>query len=1171
MPEIDNLSISITANAQKANAAIDNLITKLDRLATSLGKVDGSNLSVLANGVNRLGTAMQTMSTVKTADFTRLANNLQKINAIDVSGLSSVSANINHISTAFNNMGKVSSNALAIGDLAKNIAKLGNKSVQNAVANIPQLATALNGLMTTLSKSPAVSQNIIQMTNALANLSSQGSRVGSSSRSIVRGMNNTSNAMKRTTRSSTSLAAAFGKFYATWFLVIRGAKQLVNAIEGTADYIEAYNYYNVALGKIASDWSGDWEKYGYENAEAYAESFTKRLDASLNKLSGLQVTMDAEVEGTGLLTESGMKNLGLNIQEITQYASQLASVTNSVGQTGEVSIAAASAFTKLAGDISSLFNIDYSSAAQNIQSGLIGQSRALYKYGIDITNATLQTYAYNLGLEKAVSEMTQAEKMQLRMIAILDQSRVAWGDQANTLNSIANLMRQLKNNVKEAGMVLGQLFVPVLEKVLPVLNGLVIAIKRLLVSIAQLLGVKIDFDQFGQGYSDASDDIDEMSDSLDGVAKAAKKAKAGLRGFDELQVINMPEENGGTSGAGAGTIDLTADILKATAEYEKAWQEAYDRMENKAQEIADNISRYLEPVRKIFEDFAIGDYFQAGQDVSHLVAGIFNFFAEAIDRVDWYGIGKKMGDFLAGIDWTSILSSVGKFIWEGIKAALELWAGSFSTAPIETVFLSILALPAIVGFGAKIIDFVLGPFIKVGSLLSPLLSPITTGIKEMFTILSWGADTLGGAFMSVFGTVGIVTVVLAGLAAGLGYVYSKNEEVRESFAQAVSTIQEGFQPAILFITETLLPSLQAGWDRLVEILTPLGEFLQNAFTSIWQDMINPALTYIGETVLPKVTNAFENLWNNVLVPLGSLLGNVLEPIIKMVSDALSILWQNVVVPLADAVGNSLGKSFEGIIEVFNFVVQSINPVIKTMQFLWNNVFAPIVNFLTKTFKPVFESVFNSIKSIINGLSKTFGGLIDFITGVFSGNWEKAWNGVKKIFFGIWDTLSSKVKTPLNAVISLFEGLANSIIDAWNWIKEKINTLSFTIPNWIPEIGGSKFGFNFEMSDHISIPRFEEGGFPKPYSLFAAGEKGRAELLGTVGGQTAVAGGAEITGIRDAVLASHREEMELMRQQNELLRGILAKEFGITEQQIGKAAQNYSRDYMKRTGNPAYSF
>lgn len=63
----------------------------------------------------------------------------------------------------------------------------------------------------------------------------------------------------------------------------------------------------------------------------------------------------------------------------------------------------------------------------------------LYKYGIDITNATLQTYAYNLGVEKSISEMTQMEKQQLRVLAILDQSKVSWGDLANKRKKVYKL------------------------------------------------------------------------------------------------------------------------------------------------------------------------------------------------------------------------------------------------------------------------------------------------------------------------------------------------------------------------------------------------------------------------------------------------------------------------------------------------------------------------------------------------------------------------------------------------------------------------------------------------------------------------------------------------------------------------------------------------------------
>lgn len=115
--------------------------------------------------------------------------------------------------------------------------------------------------------------------------------------------------------------------------------------------------------------------------------------------------------------------------------------------------------------------------------------------------------------------------------------------------------------------------------------------------------------------------------------------------------------------------------------------------------------------------------------------------------------------------------------------------------------------------------------------------------------------------------------------------------------------------------------------------------------SIWQDMINPALTYIGENVLPKLTESIENLWNNILAPLGSFLADVLEPIIQIASDVLFMLW--------------------------------------------DNVFSPIVNFLWDAFKPVFEDVFGSIGDMIDGLSKTFGGIIDFITGVFTLDWEMA--------------------------------------------------------------------------------------------------------------------------------------------------------------------------------------
>lgn len=713
---IDELQIEINAKASKANEAIDRLVGKLDRLTTSLGKINGTNLNGLANGVQRLGNAMQVMNTIKTADFTRLAKNLTRLGTVNVSALNSAASSMSHLTRAFNSLGTVSANAQAVGDMAKNIAKLGNKSVQTAITNIPQLATAMNNLMATLSRSPQVSQNVIQMTNALANLASQGSKVGSASNSIVRGLNKTSTSANTARKSFGGLASAIGKFYAKYFMVIRGLKGLWSSIESTADYLETYNYFNVSIGKIGSDWSHQWEQYaekvGVSSAEEYAESFSSRLSESLGNLSGLKIEIGAD--GKGIFSESGTKNLGLNIKEITQYASQIASVTNSVGLTGEASLAAAESFTKLAGDISSLFNIDYSSVSKNLQSALIGQSRSVYKFGIDITNATLQQYAYNLGIEKAVKDMTQAEKMQLRMIAILDQSKVSWGDQANTINSISNQFRQFKNNIKEVGMTIGQLFIPVMEKIMPIANGVTIAVKRMMATIASIFGINLNLNDYSQGYTEIEDSVSDMGESMDDAADSAKKLKNQVLGIDELNVLSQKESNSDLSSS--DKIDLTDKIIDATDSFNDAWNNAYSQMKSKSQAIADNITKMLEPIVKIIEKISVGDWEGSAKSIGEFITNLLSVDLTRFSEAAGEAINtflKTLIKIITSIDFKKIFSAAD----EALRAFL---GGLFGFSNKDSSFLAVLAS----GIEALIAAF----FVKTA--VSAVISAISAAITK---------------------------------------------------------------------------------------------------------------------------------------------------------------------------------------------------------------------------------------------------------------------------------------------------------------------------------------------------------------------------------------------------------------------------------------------------------
>lgn len=80
---------------------------------------------------------------------------------------------------------------------------------------------------------------------------------------------------------------------------------------------------------------------------------------------------------------------------------------------------------------------------------------------------------------------------------------------------------------------------------------------------------------------------------------------------------------------------------------------------------------------------------------------------------------------------------------------------------------------------------------------------------------------------------------------------------------------------------------------------------------------------------------------------------------------------------------------------------------------------------------------------------------------------------------------------MNAVIAVFEGLANKVIDAWNWIKSSINSISIEVPDWL---GGGTVGFDLAMSDHINIPRFAKGGITLSHTFAEIGELNKPEAI-----------------------------------------------------------------------------
>lgn len=390
MADIDELTIQIDAESAKANSAIDTLVKKLDKLTTSLSKVDGSKLSSLANGVQKLGVAMQTMNAVKTTDFTRLAKNIAKLNSVDTSQLNVLSTNMAKIGQSLNGLSSVSSGATQMAELAKGISQLGYKSATQAIANIPKLATAMRQLMSELSGAPRVSQNLIDMTNALAKLARTGSSGGKTVNALSTSLNGFSKSAKTAKSHSFSLASAIGKVYATYWMLFRALNKVKDAIDISSQLTEVQNVVDVTFGE-----------YSHLVDEMAATSIT---DYGMSELTVKQVSSRFQAMGTAMgFTQDKMADMSIEL-------------------------------TKLTADMASFYDVEQSAVAKSLQSIFTGETEPLRKYGLDLTNATLKEWALKNGLDANISSMTQAEKTLLRYQYVMANTGAAQGDFARTID-----------------------------------------------------------------------------------------------------------------------------------------------------------------------------------------------------------------------------------------------------------------------------------------------------------------------------------------------------------------------------------------------------------------------------------------------------------------------------------------------------------------------------------------------------------------------------------------------------------------------------------------------------------------------------------------------------------------------------------------------------------------
>lgn len=1205
---IDASGILNTASAlskmggKLATVGTDNLVKIKDDLAyfvkgmNSVGALnfDTTGLTNLIGSISRLGGKISTQATAN---------------------LPQISAQLQNFVRQMNKIGELKFDMTNMSSLVTSISRLGSVASGRAVNNIPLLADNLKYLFETLSKAPNVSANIIRMTEALANLAKTGASSGRAATSLGKSLNIFSGSANKAKSSSFSLASAFGKLYASYWLLFRAFSKIKDAIDISSSLTEVENVVRTTFG----------------NYEKLIQDFSKTSiqDFGMSELTAKQVASRFQAMGTAMgFSQGKMADMSLQL-------------------------------TKLTADMASFYDMEQSDVARNLQAVFTGETEPLRKYGLDLTQATLKEWAMKQGIDADISSMTQAEKTMLRYQYVMANTAAAQGDFARTSDTWANQIRILKQSFEQLAAIIGGALINAFKPFVRTLNAVMQKVIAFATTVTNALGsifgwkFEISAGGLADDWSDAAGSAADIADSTGQAAKNVEKMNKGLRAFDELNLITTPDNSsgsgsggsggGGASGGGASgglvqvdTIfkdyesqirslrELGAYISDALSDAMESidWDRIYSKARNFGKGLADFLNGLITPrlfgdvgmtiasalntaiyaalsfgeefdwtnlgdsiaagVNRFFETF---DFSALGRTINTWVHGIYDTITTAIGNIKWSEVWDGVTDFLSEIDLETIsliigafaLKYAGKFLTGKIlketigKLISEKFVAAFGQESVKSILSYIVPISLSVAVGA--LTFTIGKdsikkdaenlvkAYKDGGFLQYLQE----SLKQLINPFEW-INAYGGGILS---QKGILDRYSDGVDLNIKMPKKEDYASLDEYQKALNDFNNNVPDSLKVPSSFDLKAWIDEWKQIngldnvdlrAEVVLPnLREKISGFKDDVkewWGLDVELPVRNKLTTTLEDVSSWWEDVkeyWGEKKLSIQTEIGEIKGKIEEKWNEASEYIQENILPWFTKdhwlEIGNGIKEGLSTKWEEFSTWWSDTGIAV-----WWNEKVSPW--FTVNTWKNLGES-------IRKGLSKKW--------EEFTGWWENT---------GFYKWWNQDVAPKFTTDKWTFSGISDGLKNAWNNAIAAVKHIWNGFANWM----NSKLSFSWDAVNIAGkqivgagsinlgkIPTFAAGGFPSQYSMFMAGENGRAEILGTVGGKTAVAGGQEITGIRDAVYSTAQQEMELLRQQNQLLQGILEKEFGITSEQIGKSARNYAKDYFNRTGREAYIF
>ena len=525
MADIDKLVIKVESESQSAVSGIDALATSLGKLKSATS--GGLGLNSVAKNLNSIKTSVDNMGNItnKLNGLSRAIESLGKLGNIKVSA--SIGNQITKIGDALSklNIGDGGNKITELVTALRPLETLGKSSLGTTVNALNKLPEALNKIDT---------RTLYTQINSLTRIMKP---LADEMQKVANGFNAFPSRIQKLIKSNDSLSQSNDKtsnsyinLWAKLNMAMNAVKTvssyIASAIKNSTEYTETINRFNVSMGEYAKE------------AGNYAEKVSEVMGIDPAEWMSNQATFMVLAKGFGIVSDRAY-TMSKNLTQLTY-------------------------------DLSSFHDISFENAMQKLQSGFAGELEPLRRIGYDLSQARLQQEAYILGIDKKIAKMTQAEKAELRYYAIMKQSTLAMGDMARTLSSPSNQLRIFQAQVKQAARAIGNIFIPILNLVLPYLIAFAKVVRLVADAIASIFGFELpevsnidigdfagDVGDISNNMGDTSDKAKDTSDALKDATDNAKKLKSYLLGFDELNVINPPDDSSDKSDKSDILDDLT--------------------------------------------------------------------------------------------------------------------------------------------------------------------------------------------------------------------------------------------------------------------------------------------------------------------------------------------------------------------------------------------------------------------------------------------------------------------------------------------------------------------------------------------------------------------------------------------------------------------------------------